>query len=201
MYGFIDAKDNVTLQAKLILPIIIKDMIDGTEPLDDVAELALHEELATMQPDTALLCIALCAQHIAGELADKAIAGTMELEAQRIIRDYGPLWLAHESNEHSLDEIFIEDIIAFIPEDFETIADILETAKISCEDDHSIAYILCDILALHGEAYRDLSNVELVKANITPKSHEDEPQLETAGNVIAFPMGQLSAEIASQKLS
>lgn len=84
--------DNVHIQAlenDFILPIVIRQMMQGLEPLDQIAALTMHDILEELEPDTALLCIALSARKIALHCAHMPAAGMLEKgnqPANRLLR-------------------------------------------------------------------------------------------------------------------
>lgn len=198
MITALSTKEHLRLETLFVIPLITQQMIEGTEPLDDVAEYTFHEILTELRPDTALLSISLCAYHIAQSIEGSNAAKVLQIQAADMINEYGPIWLAHEAQDPDLNNMDVQKALAFIPEDLEAMADTLDLLLSEMGDKHEIAYILTDILSLQAHMHKDLALVELERVMITPLSREEEEQkaehqediqkLCTAGNVIAFPV-------------
>ncbi len=191
MKTFITDQDRAKLHAKFILPIVVDNMLQDQETLDDVAEYAMNEILSELCPDTALLCIGLCATHIAAHTAHLPISRALSSQAEAIIEEYGGLWLAHDTGT-PMDPAAICDQLSCIPEDLEALRDLLEATISALEESHSIAAILCDILALQAETHCQLATIELEQMNIRPpnnkqkRPHSAVPAA-TTDNIIPFP--------------
>lgn len=187
MLNAVNHQDLARMHAKFVLPIVVDSMLRDEEILDDEAEYAMNEILFELCPDTALLCLAMCARHIAGAAAHLPVGLALRHESEKIIGEYGPVWLANESNPAALDSRAVRDLLSFIPEDFEGLRDLLDATAESLEEDHCIAAILCDILSFQAAHHASMAEIELQSLNIEPKTR---PSLEkTAGrhdNVIPF---------------
>ena len=181
--------DLARLHAKFVVPIVVDQMLRDEEPLDDIAEHAMNEILCEFYPDTALLCLAMCARHIARETAFLPISRALAIQAGQIIDEYGPIWIAHEKNQDSLDDTTIQDLLTYIPEDFESLRDLLEATMAALEEDHSIAAILCDILSQQADFHRDIAESELLALHLRPQSRETETAstAPASDNIIPFP--------------
>ena len=107
------------LHAKFVVPVAVSRILNRLEPMDDVAEYMIAEMLGAMKPETALLCLALCAQHVAAHCHTLPIGRLLGLEAERMIEDYGPAWLAQEKGD------FLDSAAAdgphYTPEDLEAL--------------------------------------------------------------------------------
>src|SRR5688500_4934971 len=90
--------DLARLHAKFVVPIVVDQILKDEEPLDDIAEHAINEILFELCPDTALLCLAMCARHVAEATVNLPISRALANQCDQIIEEYGPLWLAHEQN-------------------------------------------------------------------------------------------------------
>ncbi len=186
--------DLARLHAKFVVPIVVDRMLHDEETLDDIAEHAMNELLAELCPDTALLCIALCARHVAKTVPDLPAGGTLALAADKIADEYGALWLAHERDPDSLADSAVEQTLAHIPEDLETMRDLLDALMADLEEDHCVAAILCDILSAQADYHKDLALVELAQINLRPAPRPAEDSApapaataEDTDNVIVFP--------------
>lgn len=193
MTGFLNDNDLAKLHAKFIVPIVIDQMLRDEEPLDEIAEHAMNEILCDFYPDSALLCIALCARHIAQQTWHLNISRALKIEADQIIEEYGPLWIAHEQNPEACDDLAVYDLLMNIPEDFEVLRDLLEATLSEIEEDHCVAAILCDILSLQADYHRDLADAELLSLSLKPHKKAEHSFTpggtpdEACGNVIPFP--------------
>ncbi len=203
MFAPLNDQDLARLHAKFIVPIVIDQMLNEQETLDDIAEHALNEIFFDLSPDTALLCLALCGRHLANNTAELPISKALEAQAQQIIDEYGPIWLAHEKNPYSLNKSAVKDLLCYIPEDLEALRDLFEATIGELEEDHCTAAILCDILSLQADHHRDMAELELQELDLTPQSREEQRQtseaIASADNVIIFP-GSAAARMARQPL-
>ena len=170
------------LYSEFIIPAIAGDMLTGTEPLDDVAEFTMHDIIASMKPDAALLCIALCCMQISAAQAHLPIAGVMGIEAEQMVDEYAPLWLAHK-NGSKMDDAAIREQLVHLPEDLEALGDFLKATMTELGDKPSIAARLCDILALQAEAHSEAAEEELEKIELASLPREAMQH----GNVVLFP--------------
>lgn len=181
--------DLARLHAKFVVPIVIDQILKDREPLDDIAEHAINEILFELCPDTALLCLALCARHVADATAHLPISKGLARQSDQIIEEYGPLWLAHEQNPQGLDDAQVRELLSFIPEDLEALRDLLGATLSALDEDHCLAAILCDILAFQADHHCGLAELELQNIRVRPQSR---PAVELAkrhgGNIIPFPL-------------
>jgi hypothetical protein len=173
MQGVLTEYDYAHLRARFIVPLIAADMIEDVEILDDVAEYAIHDILSEFKPDAALLCIALCAQSIAQTDPENYMAKLLQMEAGQLLDEYAPVWLDHERQckQHGATALPLKDVhdlIRNIPEDLETLAQMLEDYIAVAGDDHAIPAILADILSLQASMHRDLALVELQTIGAAP---------------------------------
>lgn len=176
------------LHARFVVPIVVDQMLRDEEPLDDVAEYAMNEILFELCPDTALLCLAMCASHIAKATGSLPAGKALAVQCEQIITEYGPLWLAHEQNPETIDNDMVRETLSFIPEDLEALRDLLEATMADLEEDHCIAAILCDILSLQAEHHLTMAEIELNNLNLRPQSRPVVELAKTHGdNVIPFP--------------
>lgn len=187
--------DVAKLHAKFVVPIIVHEMLSGKEPFDGVAEFTLHDIIGGMKPDTALLCIALCAQHLAAECSEHPIARVLGMESNTMIHEYGALWLAHTQGQ-DIDDGQVIDALAHIPEDLECLCDLIGATQAELADQNGPQALLCGLLALQADAHRAAAENDLESADIEPQSRNGfavpvNPQevavQSVGGNVIAFP--------------
>ena len=185
-------KELAALHAKFVVPLVVQDMLRGLEPLDDVAEYSMHDILGELQPDTALLCVALSAQHVGAHTAHIPIGKTLQIRAERIVDEYGPLWLAYEQGRAQMDDAAVADLLTHIPEDLEEMGDLLLALCGELEEDHAISAILCDILGAEAHMHMEFAEMQLEKLALLDSEPPELPstaQNEPVGgdNVVPFP--------------
>src|SRR5690606_29760281 len=104
--------------------------------------------LSEIDPDSALLAIALGAYRIAQDYTSQIpVASALKMEADQIIQNYGPDWLAHY-NDQPLQGDDLFDLLSHVPEDLESLADLLETLQASIRDPLDPAHTLCAVLSI-----------------------------------------------------
>lgn len=187
-------KELAWMAAKLYVPVTACKSMDMTREIEPDAHYALHDTLADMQPDEALLSIAITAKHIA-----KCYAGTnsgtevLSMECDRIIDEYGPLWLQHEQNGKK-DNGYLVSILENIPEDLETMAELIEINLAYASYDNPVIAEICEILQIQAGAHAIIAEeflnvMEMAAAQNRKRSNMPSGFLaaNTAENVIAFP--------------
>jgi hypothetical protein len=183
MHKSTDTLEITLLETKFIIPMIIGQMLEGLEPLDQVAEFTIHDMIGRMEPDTALLCIALSARRIAKANAHLPIANVLEIESENIIFDYAPMWLANAAGEQ-IDEGDILTLLENLPEDLESLSVLIKTTQASILLEKELAYRLCEILSFQAESFKNFTEdyFEYQTKQDQIKSFADDD------NVIAFPL-------------
>jgi hypothetical protein len=146
-------KDLARLTNNLQAPVIVQDILDGSEILSGDVQYGLHEILSEYQPDSALLCIALAAHKIAS--AYKEISpnmGMLKMECELIVADYAGLWIDH-SQARSIDHAVLMETLVDIPDDLESLAALLEGNMAFLESHNAEAAGLCEILIVQARAH------------------------------------------------
>lgn len=184
--------DNVHIQAlenDFILPIVIRQMMQGLEPLDQIAALTMHDILEELEPDTALLCIALSARKIALHCAHMPAAGMLEKETNRQIAYYGPLWLIHTQQNDMLDDQEVFSLLSRIPDDLQALGQFIGNmrAQISIKD--RVPCILCEILGGQAETFKGRA-LSMLRSTIIQQNINDVMAgvPDTEKDIIAFPV-------------
>lgn len=182
-------RDLAALHVRFVVPMAVAAILRGEEPMDDVSEYMINDILDNLEPDTALICIALCAQRVAGHTAHAAIGRAMGSEADRIVSEYGSVWLAHEAGQMEMDEAALRAHLSHIPEDVESLGDLLQATGAELMDEtDAVPAILCDILGAQAHVHREKAEIELERHGLTdrelPELHADSG----APNVIRFPL-------------
>lgn len=176
---YLSDNDRTRLRTDFVVPLIIGQMFAGLEPLDDVAEYTIHDIVGDLKPDCGLLCVALCAAEIASHYESLPVAGILALESERIINEFGRLWLRDK-----IDAAEIRQSLVHIPEDLEVLADLLDATQAEITDTDITARTLCDMMALQARFHAESAEEELQRIKLAPLPRQ---AVET-GKVIPFPV-------------
>lgn len=201
-------KDLAILTNRLQVPLIISDILNGEGALTDDVFMGLHEILSDDQPDSALLSIALSAKQIATTHQDaNASIALLSIECDRIIFEYGQLWLRNAQSK-DLDDNLVFETLVHIPEDLEALNELLEITKLYLTTRDPEAASLCDIMCTQAKAQGMIAETFLESMNDLPEENIwgapanleqsiapeiAEQALETAANnVIQFPTARVN---------
>lgn len=180
-------KQIIRLHRDLVAPVTVHEILSGAEDFDEEVRYALDVMLAEMQPDTALIAIALCAAHIAERHANALpIASSLGFEASRIVEEFGPAWIAHADRRLTIaHENMVIDLLDQMPEDFEALADLLDAVEVQLPANTAAAE-LCDMLAETARSFIDYIEYQNSEPVVIaePLTRED---LKAFDNVVAFP--------------
>lgn len=180
-------KDTALMTTKLHVPLLVRDILEGNVSYD--AGYDLHAMISDMQPDAAILTMALSIRQICQSLPQDNFIPTLNMACDRIINDYGPCWLAH-ANDKDVDTIYLMDLLTHLPEDFETLSEFIDLVMAYVPED-SATYDILETLSIQAnahsliaetflEAIDDQHKIEMQKLGI-PSSF---PQ---GDNIVAFP--------------
>lgn len=177
--------DLATLINKLEVPVVIGAALDYKKKLQDDVHYALHDMLSDMQPDTALLSIALGVKTIAVRYSGSN-SGTeiLAMECDRIIHEYGPLWLENARRGH-IDNAYLISILENIPEDLETLSEMIALHLTYAAFDSKAVAELCDILQVQADAHAIIAEEFL--------SVMEMAAVQKAKNRPQFPHGMIAA--------
>jgi hypothetical protein len=191
-------EDVARLHAYLVVPVAVNDALASGGPLEGDVQYGLHVALSEIDPDSALLAIALSAHRIAQEFAGMIpMAAVLKLEAGKIIDDYGPEWLANYHN-HPVGGEKLFDLLCHVPDDLESIADLLDSLQAFIRDEDHPAHALCAVLAVQARAHKDIA--EYVLEELANEFAENIDEGETDGvcqfsaptiyadNIVLFPL-------------
>lgn len=179
------------LHRELVAPLIAHQILGGHDVLDETAGYALDTMIAEFPPDSALLCVALCAAHIAEHQyrnvpAAAAEAAVLGFESSRIVHDLGPWWLAHIDGKLGPDdEAPVLNLLDRMPEDFESLADLLGVVRASVVETSDLA-ALCDILIDNAQAFVESLEQQAEEEKILER-RELLNNLQVSDNIITFP--------------
>lgn len=191
-------EDVARLHAYLVVPVAVSDALASAAPLEGETQYGLHVALSEIDPDSALLAIALSAYRIAQDFTGQVpVASALKMEADKIIQDYAPDWLAHY-HDHPVMGDDLYDLLCHVPEDLESLADLLESLQASIRDSLDPAHTLCSILAIQARAHMEIADYvinELENENLgldEDRDTFDAPVLfaneEPGSNIILFPV-------------
>lgn len=166
-------KDIAKLYTQLELPIVVNEALAEQHTLYPDEEYAFHHALSDMQPDAALLCMALCCDQICISLSEiSEQSEKLMMKAENIIANYGGLWMVRMIEEKPVPEEFIIDALKKLPEDHahlknimmeldemlpheeETISQLLEIMQIQAESNVMIAQSHLEALGIVQESER-----------------------------------------------
>ncbi len=194
-------RDLATLTNELQLPMIVSDILDGSCELSDDINYGLHELISEMQPDGALLSIALSAKKIArryGSLGPSI--SIISIECDKIIEDYAQSWLDNARNQ-DIDENQVFDLLSHLPEDLECMTELLENAMITLARHDENASALCEILSIQSSSHALIAETffETIKMKMNI-AYQDTPKVTApvitaqsyTDNVIQFPIMKIN---------
>lgn len=194
-------EDVARLHTYLVVPVAVSEALSCAAPLDGDTQYGLHVALSEIDPDSALLAIALSAHRIAVDFVPHVpVAAALKMEANKIIEDYAPDWLANYHNNPVGGEQLME-LLSHVPEDLESLADLLESLQASIRDTLDPAHALCSVLAVQARAHMEIADYVLgeleAEANGAERTYDNVCAFETptlyadeqpGDNIILFPV-------------
>lgn len=187
-------KELATVANRLQVPLIISDIMAGEGELTDDVHYGLHSVISDLQPDSALLAIALGGLAIA-DTYHKASPGlsVLKIQCESIVDDYAKLWLQNAESEN-VNEHEALDALSCVSEDLEGIAELLDLAYSFLQTKDETAASLSRILSVQAKSHALIAD-ELFGALYTKVTRDiiEMPKLptaivgkEVANNVIPF---------------
>ena len=145
------------LHTQLTVPMVAGDIIYDDLQMEEDVQYALHETLSDLDPNSALLAIALSAKHIALKFTkESSLATALSIEASKLIDDYAPEWIAnYQGGPVNEDKLY--DTLRHIPEDLESLADLLESLRCNMDRAKKSIAMLCDILSIQARAHMEIA--------------------------------------------
>lgn len=142
-------KDLALLTTKLEVPMIIRDALECGTEINEETQYGLHQILSDMKPDSALLSLALSTKIIASHYTGTDI---LMMECDRIINDYGQLWLDNAHNQ-KIDNDYLLGVLDNIPCDLEGLMEIMQiNLSYAALESAAISQIL-DIFQIQADAH------------------------------------------------
>lgn len=149
------------LQQHLIVPLAVADIIKHDLDVEPEMQYGLHMALSEIDPDSALLAIALCARDLADKSIEYAyIANALQKETNEIINEYGPVWLRYLNRGPMPTEVF-KNILKTVPEDLEALADLMDALCADIEDENSATFALASLLCIQARAHMEIADFML----------------------------------------
>lgn len=153
------------LSNKLQVPMVVSDILDGEGDLTEDIKYGLHETVSDLQPDSALLAIALGALKISN-IYRKASSSmdVMGMEATRIIHDYGKSWVKNANNQGpDSEEAF--DTLMHASEDLEAMAELLNLNSSFLRAKDTDAAKICDVLFVQASSQALIADAFITAAS------------------------------------
>lgn len=154
------------LQQHLIVPLAVSDILYHDLAVEPDMQYGLHMALSEIDPDSALLAIALCAHDMAEKcLAQAPIAAALQTEADNIIQEYGLTWLRHYKNVPMPTEVF-ESILETVPEDLEALADLMDALSADIGEGYTTVTTMANLLSVQARAHMEIANYILAELQL-----------------------------------
>ena len=151
------------LQRHLIVPVAVSDILHHDLTIESDMQYGLHMALSEIDPDSALLAIALCTHHLSKKCSTAApIAAALQKESNDIIKEYGPTWLHYYNNAPMPTEDF-EKTLETVPEDLEALADLTDALCAELDNNNSTAATLANLLSIQARAHMEIADYILAE--------------------------------------
>jgi hypothetical protein len=190
------------LEQNLIVPLAVGDILKHNLPVEPEMQYGLHMALSEIDPDSAVLAVALCALNIAEKFyLEIPIAAGLKKEAQEIIGNYAPNWIYHHKRGPMQSEIYTS-ILSDIPEDLEALADIMDALAADLDHEFENIESLIHILSIQARAHMEISEYLLTEIDTENEKNAEEDTENMASktsvshangeNVILFPIDRVN---------
>jgi hypothetical protein len=181
MFNQLNSNDIDQLQQHLIVPLAVSDILNHDLEVEPEMQYSLHMALSEIDPDSALLAIALSAYDLAEKFKSSfPIAVALQREADTIISEYGPTWLHHYKAGPMPTDVF-ESILETVPEDLEALADLMDALIADIDLNQSSAICLANLLSIQARAHMEISDFILDEIAYE-KAEERTQQLDQSKN-------------------
>ena len=169
--------NNQTLAAltnKLQAPMIVSDILTGKDDAEET-HYALSALISDMQPDAAILAIALSMRKIVQPYLQASPSLQMtELECTKIIEDYAPAWNEEPLSANS-DPEESYDLLEKAGEDFEYLEDLIDLNINYLQAKDIGATQLCKLLKAQTSSHRMITETlchtaDMDTASVTPEN-------------------------------
>jgi hypothetical protein len=197
MFNQLNHHDIDKLQQHLIVPLAVSDILNHNLEVEPEMQYSLHMALSEIDPDSALLAIALSACDLADQFKGSfPIAVALQKEANAIIEEYGPSWLHHYKAGPMPTDTF-ESILQTVPEDLEALADLMDALSADLDTNQSSTVCLINLLSIQARAHMEIAEFILAEiayektekgsGNQNPSFNSMNLEKEQGDNIILFP--------------
>lgn len=160
------------LQQHLIVPLAVADILKHDLDVEPEMQYGLHMALSEIDPDSALLAIALCASDLATKcFTDAHIASALSKEAINVIEEYGSTWLRYHNRGPMPQNVFAE-VLETVPEDLEALADLLDALCADIDNEHCTTAALANLLSIQARAHMEIAEFLLLEIQAEKEAKE-----------------------------
>ncbi len=208
MMGQLTTAQTEQMKQQLIVPLAVSDILKHNIHVEPDMQYGMHMALSEVDPDSALLAIAICAQDLAKQtIRQVPIAAALEKEASEILSHYGPRWVRNNVNS-PISTAHYEEILETVPEDLESLADLLDALQADLPAGHSNVTTIANILSIQARAHMEIADFVLAEIAYEKQhtgqapsfAYHNQSDEDTAGstqseesfagnNIIVFPAG------------
>lgn len=172
-----------TLINDLQAPLIVSDILTGQDK-DEATHYALSALISDMQPDTAILAIALSMRNIISPyLQASPSLQVTEIECNRLIEDYAQT-RAHNALETVTDPAITIDLLEDAIDDLDYMQELLELNINFLSAKDEAAEKLCHLLKAQTNSQKMIAAQAL---QIIESGQTERPKATTTNNIVAFP--------------
>jgi hypothetical protein len=163
MMGQLTSTQMEQMRQQLIVPLAVSDILHHDIHVEPDMQYGLHMALSEADPDSALLAIAICAQDLAKQVIQQLpIAAALEAQTSEILTHYGPRWVRNNVNA-PISTAHYEEILETVPEDLESLADLLDALQADLNDEFSNITSLAQILSIQARAHMEIADFVLAE--------------------------------------
>ena len=155
--NMIEKTDLDKLYSFFELPSIISNLLAKNRELEADEEYAIHDILCDMQPDSALIVIALCARNILPYVHNISSKKLLSHSAY-VTGEYAQQWLDNACEENiSGDVTNLQNLLMEIPEDLSIMSSMLTGCAASFVGKNNPVARICNALAIQAASHSDIA--------------------------------------------
>ncbi|MCF8496721.1 MAG: hypothetical protein K9G62_08685 [Alphaproteobacteria bacterium] len=176
------------LAARLQIPLVVSNILDGEEILDEAMHYSLHEYISNLPPDSALLALALSARAIAARFERCSVSmKVLARESDRILTAYGSLWIQN-ARDQRVDQQAVMEVLDGVAQDLESLGELLDLNESFLRPVRADAAALCEILYVQALSQAAIADDLLRGADEQAGDDAFAPEMASGSNVIPFPI-------------
>ncbi len=173
MLGTITKDEYEQMRQQLIVPLAVSDILRHELNVEADMQYGLHMALSEVDPDSALLAIALCTLDLSKKTKERAAISTaLEKEASDILTDYAPKWLHHNLNSPIPSHLY-EEMLDTVPEDLEALADLIDALRADLEEEGTAIDTLLKLLSIQARAHMEIADFVLSEIAYEKQSDQE----------------------------